>query len=73
MTQSRNDLRGLERKQVLVALADGSRIGDCILVSAGRGSVGSLWLFDDRQDLFVSLAEVDGVAPANLYSGSRVG
>jgi hypothetical protein len=73
MTQSRKELRGLEGKHVRVALTDGSRIGDCILVSAGRGSVNSLWLFNDRRDLFISLAEVKAVAPKSRHPESRAG
>jgi hypothetical protein len=73
MTQSRNELRGLEGERVRVAFTDGCRIGDCILVSAGRGSVDSLWLFNDRRDLFISLAEVEAVAPKSQYRESRAG
>lgn len=41
-----------------VALADGSRIDDCELVSAGRHQVHSLWLFTNGSDRFVSTDDV---------------
>jgi hypothetical protein len=56
----------LEGRQVCVALRNGSRIDDCQLVSAGRVSTGTLWLFSNGADLFVSTDEVFDVweAPA---------
>ena len=48
MSQERmSELRCLEGRQVSVALADGSRIDDCQLVSAGRYGTGTVWLFSD--------------------------
>ena len=47
----------LEGHRVSLALADGSRLDDCELVSAGRGSA-TLWLFVNGGDVFVSVAEV---------------
>ena len=41
---SSEGLRQWEGRQVSVALADGSRIDDCQLVSAGRCAAGTLWL-----------------------------
>jgi hypothetical protein len=46
-------LRALEGRQVSVALADGSRIDDCHLVSAPRGSSASVWIFANGADHFV--------------------
>ena len=54
-------LRQLEGRQVSVALADGSRIDDCQLVSAGRYGAASLWLFTNGADLFVALENVTAV------------
>ncbi len=51
-------LRSLEGRQVSVALADGSRIDDCQLVSAGRPGVQTLWVFSNGADTFVPVPEV---------------
>ncbi len=48
--------RHLEGRRVSVALADGSRIDDCELVS-GRGAH-SLWLYSNGADTFVALGQV---------------
>jgi hypothetical protein len=51
-------LQSLEGRRVSLALADGSRIDDCQLVSGGRRGTRSLWLFADGQDRFVPLPDV---------------
>ena len=48
--------RHLEGRRVSVALADGSRIDDCELVS-GHGAQ-SLWLYSNGADTFVALRHV---------------
>ena len=53
-----SELRSLEGRQVSVALADGSRIDDCQMVSAGRPGVQTLWVFSNGTDTFVPLPEV---------------
>ena len=53
-----SELRSLEGRQVSVALADGSRIDDCQLVSAGRPGVRTLWVFCNGADTFVPLPDV---------------
>jgi len=50
--------KGLEGHRVSIALADGSRIDDCALVSAGRRGDGRLWLYCNGADTFVPLSEV---------------
>lgn len=50
--------RGLEGQRVSIALADGSRIDDCALISAGRRGDGRLWLYCNGADTFVPLSEV---------------
>jgi hypothetical protein len=47
----------LEGRRVSVALADGSRLDDCELVSAGHGAE-TLWLFVNGDDMFVPVVEV---------------
>jgi hypothetical protein len=47
----------LEGRRVSLSLADGSRIDDCELVSAGHGA-GTLWLYGNGGDIFVPVAEV---------------
>lgn len=36
-----------------LALADGTRVDDCTLVSVGRGGAGTAWLTSGSDDLFV--------------------
>jgi len=54
----------LEGCRVSIALADGSRIDDCELVSAGRGRPGTLWLFTEGRDVFLALGDVVDLWPA---------
>ena len=58
---SSDGLRQWEGRQVSVALADGSRLDDCQLVSAGRDGANSLWLFANGADVFVALSDVTAV------------
>ena len=58
--------RGLEGHRVSVALVDGSRIDDCALISAGRDSDDRLWLYNNRADTFVPLADVTDLWEATL-------
>ena len=46
-------LRSLEGRRVCVALASGGRIDDCELVSAGRGSSATTWVFINGADAFL--------------------
>jgi hypothetical protein len=55
---STKGLQLLEGQQVSVALRNGSRIDDCQLVSAGRATTTTLWLFSNGSDVFVSLGDV---------------
>jgi len=65
---SNDGLRQWEGRQVSVALADGSRVDDCQLVSAGRNGAGTLWLFTNGADRFVALTEVTAVWEAGVCS-----
>ena len=56
--QPTKDLKALEGRQVSLALADGSRIDDCHLVSAGRTHLRTIWVFAHGMDTFVPLADV---------------
>jgi hypothetical protein len=51
-------LRVLEGRQVSLSLRDGSRIDDCQLVSAGRSTTETLWVFTNGQDVFIHLGDV---------------
>jgi hypothetical protein len=53
-----SDLKALEGGQVSLALADGSRIDDCQLVSAGRGRTGTLWVYTNGCDAFLSAEDI---------------
>jgi hypothetical protein len=52
------EVRALEGRHVNLALADGSRIDDCQLISAGRGSADTVWIFTNGLDTFVPLADI---------------
>jgi hypothetical protein len=52
------ELRWLEGRTVSVALADGSRLDGCQLISGGRRGVASLWVFANGRDLFIPLPDV---------------
>jgi hypothetical protein len=59
MTRDRiSELRLLEGQQVCLALAHGTRIDDCQLVSAGRVGVDTVWIFSNGRDVFVPLETV---------------
>jgi len=58
VTMSRSALQSFEGCQVSVALRGGERIDDCQLVSAGRSSTRTVWLFSNGVDLFVELDDV---------------
>jgi hypothetical protein len=58
MVTTPRDLRKLEGRQVSVALADGSRIDDAALVSAGRGATSTLWIYANCGDAFVPVSQV---------------
>ena len=58
MTYGIEDLRRLEGQQVCMALADGSRMDDCSLVSAGRGPDKTIWVYANGIDAFLQLADV---------------
>jgi hypothetical protein len=51
-------LRALEGRRVSLALADGSRIDDGQLVSAGRTPLRTIWVFVNGTDTFVPLTDV---------------
>lgn len=51
-------LREHEGRRVSVALADGTRIDDCVLVSVGRGGAGSAWLACGDVDVFFPWSDV---------------
>ena len=62
---SNDGLRQWEGRQVSLALADGSRIDDCQLVSAGQNAAGTLWLFANGAD------RLRGPRRRDLRLGSR--
>jgi hypothetical protein len=51
-------LRALEGLRVSLALADGSRIDDCQLVSAGRSGMRTVWIHSNGFDVFIQRADV---------------
>ena len=63
-------LKQLEGHRVSLALADGSRIDDCELVSVDRGRQGHLWVHANGGDAFVPLSKVSDVW--EVQGGHRV-
>jgi hypothetical protein len=63
----RRELRRLEGSNVHLALADGSRRDDVMLVSAHGLRV---WIFDTGEDVFVPVAEVVDFWPAQRFGSS---
>lgn len=57
----RRELHRLEGSPVHLALADGSRIDDVALISARSLT---LWIFDNGEDVFLQVADVVDVWPA---------
>ena len=53
--RQRSKLRSLQGRKVHLALADGSRIDDVSLVSAGTRTV---WVFANGEDAFIPVVEV---------------
>jgi hypothetical protein len=50
--------KNLEGRRVSVALADGSRIDDCELVSGAHHGTHSLWLYSNGADTFIAVGHV---------------
>jgi hypothetical protein len=69
MTATRTELRALEGQQVSLTLTDGTHMDACSLVSAGRASVGTVWVFAEGDDTFIPLSEVINVRAAASLSG----
>jgi hypothetical protein len=70
MTRARLvELRGLEGREVTLALSRGRRIDAASLVSAAPGRAETVWLFVEGADEFVPVAEiVDFFEPRALAS-----
>ena len=58
-----------EGGRVSVALADGSLIDDCELVSVGRGRAETIWVFTGEGDVFIPFAELLDLWPT-MSSGN---
>lgn len=71
MAHRMSELRELEGREVCLALANGSRIDDCSLVSAGRGRAETLWIFINGHDVFIPIADVVDVWQATPVPGRR--
>jgi hypothetical protein len=65
--QNRGQLKELEGHRVSLALADGSRIDDCELVSVDRGRSGQLWVHANGSDAFVPLSKVSDVWEVKVH------
>ena len=58
MADRLSQLRDFEGRPVTLALANGSRIDDCSLVSLGRGRTTTVWIYTNGQDAFVDVSDV---------------
>jgi hypothetical protein len=47
--------------RVSIVLADGTLLRDCLLVSAGRGRVQTLWIFTEDSDMFIRRSDVAAI------------
>ena len=56
-----NQLRSFEGRDICVALADGSRIDGCQLVSAGRDRNRSVWVYVNGIDVFLARGDIVAV------------
>ena len=56
-----SQLRCFEGRDISVALADGSRIDGCQLVSAGRGGNRSVWVYVNGIDVFLARGDIVAV------------
>jgi len=65
---TRTGLRSLEGRHVNIALRDGGRIDDCQLVSAGRASTATVWVFSNGTDLFLEFEELTDAWEAGVTS-----
>ena len=54
-------LQEFEGAEVCVALADGSRIDGCQLISAGRDRNRTVWLFVNGLDVFIARSDIIAV------------
>jgi hypothetical protein len=73
MTATTNELRALEGKRVSLMLIDGTLLDGCRLVSAGRASVRTLWVFRNGDDAFIPMDEVRDVRATAPPRGAGVG
>ena len=61
MDDGLSQLREFEGREVCVALANGSRIDGCQLVSAGRDRNRSVWLYLNGFDVFIPRSDIVAV------------
>jgi hypothetical protein len=71
MSRPRGIAAALAGCQVNVALRDGARIEDCELISVGRGSVATLWLVVNGENVFIPHRAVLDLWPTS--GGARRG
>jgi hypothetical protein len=62
--ESLTDLRQYQGRQVSISLMDGTVLSECLLVSAGRGGVQTIWIFTDGADVFIRRPDVAGICLA---------
>jgi hypothetical protein len=68
---STSRLKALEGRRVSLALADGSRIDDGQLISAGRRGLETVWVFANGADSFLRLMDVLDVWEPSTVTRAR--
>jgi hypothetical protein len=63
----RQQAYGLQGQTVSVALIDGSRIDEAVLVSVGHARARTIWLFSNGDDVFVPAADVVDLWPSTPH------
>jgi hypothetical protein len=56
--QRQRSFRSMEGHHVFISLADGSRLDDVELVSAGHGRAATLWISDGETDSMIKASDV---------------
>lgn len=69
--ERRNQIRTFEGQTVSLALADGTRLDGCQLVSACRHGTRTLWLYENGADQFVALDTVVDLWESSAHGPRR--
>jgi hypothetical protein len=65
-------MHAYEGRLVSIALRDGTLVGDCVVVSVGRGNVQTLWVFTEDADMFIPRRDVISIELARQAIAAHV-